>query len=1007
MPIPFVDYGGNQLALLPPYVAENVSLFAFFVQADSAALQRTLDRRLNAPFGAERRFVPAGSIVLVVFNKIGKMYSADPPYRERGWFSEQEAAIWMRVVDTKLEKSFWFHPYMFVDNSYAMALGREVYGFPKAYGFFEIPDTPQDAETFSVKTLALPVYDANTQGVLVELMRARKTDAMGWPDIGAALDFAAEVIGLEAHAGNLAGQLELLLTSIADLEHLEVPMAFLKQFPQGDQPGFACYQSLIEAQATASKMHNLSVVPGKWEIDITKVASHPIADDLGLQGNVVSSLFQLWLNFDMTVGFGKTVEEQTGANAGPKKIAILGGGVGGLTTALELTKEPGWQSRYDITLYQLGWRLGGKGASGRGEYGRIEEHGLHIWLGFYENAFRIIREVYKENQANRAPGTPLREWTEAFQKHSFVALMDRAGEQRGEEWLVWPVHAPEFPGTPGDGAPITWWDSFVRIWGWLEELYLDSTLHRRGGNETRHSGFWSQLVHSFQNLIPELRELCGLDLLSQLFSIRDIAGKMAGDPALNTSEWHKKLATLTWHFREAFRSRMREHPAGDEELRRLYEVFELVTTIAKGLLECGYLLDHTKLDELTQDFQEWLRDQGAEPIACDIKQSCILRGLYDLVFAYHNGEAARPSFEAGVALRSVLLIMGSYKGAIFWKMQAGMGDVVFGPMFEVLRARGVKFKFFHRAEELVLNDVGDSVDSIRLSVQATLNEPGREYQPFTIVEGLPCWPAQPLFDQLAQGDAISKGQFDLESFWTSWENAGTVVLKAGKDYDQVVLAISLGALPFLFSDTSKLPSQFQAMLANVETVATQAVQLWVNESVSELGWGEGSVVLDAYTDPINTWAVMEQLLCRETWPAGMDVKSIHYFCGQMVGDIPSRNDQNAPKDALARVEAAGRDFIERDLSLLLPNLSIDKVVSRYLRANINPTERYVTSVAGSTRYRLCANESGLANVTLAGDWTRNGFNAGCVEAAVMSGIQAANSIAGHPLNEGIDGPLAS
>ena len=49
----------------------------------------------------------------------------------------------------------------------------------------------------------------------------------------------------------------------------------------------------------------------------------------------------------------------------PQKIAILGGGVGAVVTAFELTSQPDWQKRYDITLYQMGWRLGGKGASGR------------------------------------------------------------------------------------------------------------------------------------------------------------------------------------------------------------------------------------------------------------------------------------------------------------------------------------------------------------------------------------------------------------------------------------------------------------------------------------------------------------------------------------------------------------------------------------------------------------------------------------------------------------------
>lgn len=48
-----------------------------------------------------------------------------------------------------------------------------------------------------------------------------------------------------------------------------------------------------------------------------------------------------------------------------ESIVIIGGGMSALTAAFELTSLPEWQRRYDITLYQMGHRLGGKGASGR------------------------------------------------------------------------------------------------------------------------------------------------------------------------------------------------------------------------------------------------------------------------------------------------------------------------------------------------------------------------------------------------------------------------------------------------------------------------------------------------------------------------------------------------------------------------------------------------------------------------------------------------------------------
>ena len=84
------------------------------------------------------------------------------------------------------------------------------------------------------------------------------------------------------------------------------------------------------------------------------------------------------------------------------RAAVLGGGLGSLTTAFELSSRG-----FDVTIYQLGWRLGGQGASGRNliDNGRIEEHGLHIWFGFYHNAFRMMRQVYDE--LGRPPGQPL------------------------------------------------------------------------------------------------------------------------------------------------------------------------------------------------------------------------------------------------------------------------------------------------------------------------------------------------------------------------------------------------------------------------------------------------------------------------------------------------------------------------------------------------------------------------------------------------------------------------
>src|SRR6188472_2006995 len=68
----------------------------------------------------------------------------------------------------------------------------------------------------------------------------------------------------------------------------------------------------------------------------------------------------------------------------------------GLAAAWALTDPSPDSAVESVTVYQRGWRLGGKGASSRGRHGRIEEHGLHVWLGYYANAFGLLREVYEE-----------------------------------------------------------------------------------------------------------------------------------------------------------------------------------------------------------------------------------------------------------------------------------------------------------------------------------------------------------------------------------------------------------------------------------------------------------------------------------------------------------------------------------------------------------------------------------------------------------------------------------
>jgi predicted NAD/FAD-dependent oxidoreductase len=73
-----------------------------------------------------------------------------------------------------------------------------------------------------------------------------------------------------------------------------------------------------------------------------------------------------------------------------------------------------------------------------------------------------------------------------------------------------------------------------------------------------------------------------------------------------------------------------------------------------------------------------------------------------------------------------------------------------------------------------------------------------------------------------------------------------------------------------------------------------------------------------------------------------------------------------------------------------------RFASQFWKANVNPTDRYTLSLPGSSAYRISPLDRTYDNLTICGDWTECGFNAGCVEAAVMSGRLAAHALSQAP-----------
>lgn len=1050
---------------LAPIACRRARLYGFVLRAEFDALDRLAQRWLREPSDHRLDYRPLRLFpwVFVTFAHIERLQPQDAPYADLGWMDETEVTFWtlfprrhlFGVVPTR----FAFHvPHIFVDRAEAMQQGRELYGFPKQLASFSYPDGDSSFPTGNVEPGRIVVSAFGTKSFsrearwhdydLMELVPVADVEETSvrslTPD--AAHDTYGS-LGMRVHQGLPLGEdlldetLTLALRTISGLIPPEGRLAFLKQFPGAEGSDEADYQAIVEATIRVDEFHQGGILDGRYLLKIVRSDTHPIVDDLGLEptesgGSYFAPRLGWWADLSFTLLPGHRVwpprsaaysipAPSTSPTRAPrrKRIAILGGGVGAMTAAYWLThpRNPA-ASQLEVTVYQMGARLGGKGASGRDQttYDRIEEHGLHVWFGFYYNAVAMMRDCFAELEGSEAGGAE--RFRQSFLDASRIALGDRSGGD-------WRNLVMAFPNrVNGSLDPAEMAGDLV---AWMRRSMAELPVFDRVADLSAKG--WRKLRRALGEAFEEFAKR-RLDArahratgngggASRWHMVADVAGDLA----------FRVDRTLIGRLLGRLRERLGRLAARDERTRRTWMAVDLAIAALRGIFSDDVLrhgFDHLDRETLA----EWLRRHGASEETLD---SGWIRSMYGIVFAFPEGDTSQGDIGAGTVLRSALRMLFRYRDSFLWKLRAGMGDIVFAPLYEACRKRGVRFQFFHRVRSIEPDADRFRVGTVRLGRQVDL-APGRDvYEPLVTIGGRPCWPKHPRLEQLCDDDARALAHLQslaeyrdlhiLESSWSPWnrEMEEEVTLRLGEDFDDVVLGISLGALPEICAPLAAASARWQRMFAEVKTVRTQAFQVWMNRSIEELSRTDGEslegVVATAYGLPIDSWADLSQVLDAERWPAERRPRSVAYFCGVMKEDPaePARGTTPAYPETQRRlvVERARRALREQtgvfwpqaragddfDWSLLVRTSSSgddDPLEAQYFTANIDPSERYVLSTKNSVFARLRSeagteeSRSGFLNLYLAGDWTRNGLNAGFVESAVVSGMQAARAASG-------------
>lgn len=726
-----------------------------------------------------------------------------------------------------------------------------------------------------------------------------------------------------------------------------------------------------------------------------------------------------------------------------QKIAILGGGLSALSAAFDLTSYDNWQDQYDITLYQMGWRLGGKMRTGRGADGRDEELGLHLLIGFEQNLFDLLRACWDERTEKKlAPQCPYKTLDEAIVANNGSLFTEWLPEEY--RWTNWPFICPVGPGKPCEGPPLTGEDLIKRGVALLIEMLLGSPYSKHFspllrwllrhffplGNQFEGTALGpvakeeDEKPNWFEKLWDNVEDLFdgAEEEIDQLLS-RWKKTEPKKEASQELGPWLIELIPYLVDLLQAIERLLPKVFLANATIRHLAQAMSVGLAAIKGLIEDVYdpktnSWDFSRIED--QDFRTWLKDNGCADYALF---SPLVQFAYQGAFAgLAGGNDQGGLISAGTFLKTMAPAMG-YKASFLYQPRLGTGDTLVMPIYQTLASRGVKFEFFSKVSD-VLPGANGQIQEVQIQKQVTLKN--GTYDPIKIVKGSPCWPASPLWEQIddQQAKELKDKGIDLESPWADWSGVGEETLKLGQDFDQVILAIPAAAQKQAAKSLVAQDKRFADMIQGIENQAVSGVQFWYDKSLEEMGyhhkdWGMSSKNclpnVITYQNPLFSFIDQTYIVENEAW-ASPPPKTLIMFAGYMpdFDDSDDFSDHQFPEREKQRLKELTWQWMMDNMGFFFKSdappaypTGVDmenlrpltsgadralKYEEQWFSPIISPSDRYNLSVPGTNKWRIAPGDSGYGNLFLAGDWTDYGNNMGYMEGTVVSGYKSAQAL---------------
>ena len=270
-PPTYVNYGA-MVNTNVPYLCQGTKMFGFLVEADRDKIEALCKKVLTDPSQGTLEYVPLSHFVVLAYADVASVSSIDPPLNHVGSVNEKQVAIWILTAEVKRElgvlvaqRLAWFVPYIIVDNPASLTGGREVYGYPKSFGWFDLTGEK------NLQELKVDIFGGDfgedKQAGRHRLLEITAVDPAAEPEVknewAGMSDAHDEIKALlwDLKDGEIViPGFHLLEDLWEDVTKEEINQVFLKQFRSATQGAGADFQNINEVRSHVTKFAGASLI---------------------------------------------------------------------------------------------------------------------------------------------------------------------------------------------------------------------------------------------------------------------------------------------------------------------------------------------------------------------------------------------------------------------------------------------------------------------------------------------------------------------------------------------------------------------------------------------------------------------------------------------------------------------------------------------------------------------------------------------------------------------------